>query len=201
MSLKIIGAGFPRTGTTTLKQSLEMLGFSKAYHFKDLIADPSKLKYWKEIENTGQTDYEQLFDGCQASVDFPGYPYYKQLMKEYPTAKVVLTLRDFDSWYKSNLNTIWKVPPKNDCIAFMRDTYLVKQFNGDFASREVAEKVFHAHNNEVIEFVPKEHLLVYEVKNGWEPLCSFLNLPVPSEPFPHLNKKENFNAMLNKMLG
>ncbi|MEM7085732.1 MAG: sulfotransferase family protein [Bacteroidota bacterium] len=201
MSLKIIGAGFPRTGTTTLKKSLEMLGFSKAYHFKDLIADPSKLKYWQALEDTSETDYERLFEGYEASVDFPGYPYYKLLMKKYPDAKVVLTIRDFDSWYDSNFNTIWQVEPTNPCLEFMRNTYLIKQFDGKFASKEVAEKVFHAHNNEVIEYVPKEQLLVYEVKDGWEPLCTFLNCDVPSEELPHLNKKENFTAMLGKMLG
>ena len=201
MSLKIIGAGFPRTGTTTLKMSLELLGFEKAYHFKDLIADPGKLKHWQEIENTGHTDYGRLFDGYQASVDFPGYPYYKLLMKKYPNAKVILTLRDFDGWYESNYNTIWQVEPINDCLEFMRNTYLIKQFNNKFDSREIAEKVFQAHNNEVIEFVPKKRLLVYEVKDGWEPLCSFLDRPIPEETFPHLNKKENFPAMLGKMLG
>ena len=174
--------------------------FAKAYHFKDLIADPSKLKYWQEIEDTGHTDFEHLFDGCKASVDFPGYPYYKLLLEKYPEAKVVLTLRDFDSWYESNFNTIWQVPPTNDCLAFMRDTYLIKQFDNKFESKDKAMKMFHAHNNEVINFVPKEQLLVYEVKNGWEPLCSFLDLPVPKESFPHLNKKEHFPAMLEKML-
>jgi Sulfotransferase domain len=200
MSLKIIGAGFPRTGTTTLKKSLEILGFDKTYHFKDLIANPDKLKYWLEIENTGQTDYAQLFDGYMASVDFPGYPYYKLLMEKYPDAKVILTLRDFESWYESNFNTIWQVQPTNDCLEFMHKTYLVKQFDDNFASKEIAEKKFNAHNNEVNEFVPKEQLLVYEVKNGWEPLCSFLDLPIPDESFPHLNKKENFRAMVEKML-
>jgi Sulfotransferase domain len=200
MSLKIIGAGFPRTGTTTLKKSLEILGFDKTYHFKDLIANPDKLKYWLEIENTGQTDYAQLFDGYMASVDFPGYPYYKLLMEKYPDAKVILTLRDFESWYESNYNTIWQVQPTNDCLEFMHKTYLVKQFDDNFASKEIAEKKFNAHNNEVNEFVPKEQLLVYEVKNGWEPLCSFLDLPIPDESFPHLNKKENFRAMVEKML-
>jgi len=201
MALKIIGAGFPRTGTTTLKKSLEMLGFSKAYHFKDLIANPDKLKFWQELENTGHTDYDHLFDEYQASVDFPGYPYYKLLMKEYPEAKVILTLRDFDSWYDSNYNTIWQVEPANACLEFMRNTYLIKQFNGNFATKEIAEKVFHAHHNEVIEYVPKEQLLVYEVKDGWEPLCSFLGCPIPAEAMPHLNKKEDFSAMLGKMLG
>ena len=77
---------------------------------------------------------------------------------------------------------------------------MIKQFDNQFASKEIAEKMFNAHHNEVINFVPKEQLLVYEVKNGWEPLCSFLDLPIPNELFPHLNKKENFPAMLEKML-
>jgi len=201
MALQIIGAGFPRTGTTTLKKSLETLGFEKAYHFKDLIANPSKLVHWEEIENEGQTNFEQLFEGYKASVDFPGYPYYKILMNTYPDAKVILTIRDFEGWYESNFNTIWKVEPTNDCLKFMHNTYLVKQFNNKFCSKDIAEEMFHSHNNEVIKFVPKDRLLIYEVKDGWEPLCSFLKLTVPKEPFPHLNKKENFSEMLDKMLG
>ena len=89
MLIKIIGAGFPRTGTTTLKKALETLGYNKTYHFKDLIANPKKLKYWQELENKGLTNFDALFDGFQATVDFPGYPYYKILLKKYPNAKVL----------------------------------------------------------------------------------------------------------------
>lgn len=221
MSIKIIGAGFPRTGTTTLKGALEILGYDKTYHFKDLIADPERLKYWEDLEKKGQTDFEVLFDGFVATVDFPGYPYYKILLKKYPDAKVILTKRKFEDWYKSTQKTIWKAGPQTvpaklvllvkmlfnrrlrntfRCIKFMRATYLNKQFGGNFISRENAEKVFLNHLAEVAEYVPKEQLLIYDVSEGWEPLCRFLGLDIPAEPFPHLNKKEHFHAMVKGMI-
>jgi hypothetical protein len=221
MSIKIIGAGFPRTGTTTLKKALETLGYKDTYHFKDLIANPKKLKYWKELENNGATNFEELFQGFKATVDFPGYPYYKILLKKYPDAKVILTKRDFESWYESTLKTVWKAGPQTVlekivlltkmlfnahlrdtfmCIKFMRKTYLKKQFNNNFSSKENAKEVFYKHIEEVKKHVPENKLLIYEVSEGWQPLCHFLELPVPKEDFPHLNKKENFHEMVKNMI-
>ena len=100
MSLKVIGAGFPRTGTTTLKRSLEILACDRVYHMKELLVNPDRLVYWKELSDTGTTDWDALYDGFDATVDFPGYPWYREHLKQYPDAKVILTVRDFDSWYK-----------------------------------------------------------------------------------------------------
>ena len=176
MSIKIIGAGFPRTGTTTLKKALETLGYNETYHFKDLIANPKKLKYWKELENKGETNFEELFQGFKATVDFPGYPYYKILLKKYPDAKVILTKRDFEDWYESTLKTVWKAGPQTVlakmglltkmlfnaslrdtfmCIKFMRQTYLKKQFNHNFSSKEKAKEVFFKHIEDVKKNVPE----------------------------------------------
>ncbi|MDT0555514.1 sulfotransferase family protein [Patiriisocius hiemis] len=221
MSLKIIGAGFPRTGTTTLKMALEILGYSKTYHFKDLFANPEQVKYWNELEKNGATDYKSLFDGFQASVDFPGYPYYKKLLKEFPDAKIILTKRDVNAWYESTFKTIWQVTPdkllegikdeselasnenlknKIACIRFLREVYFKKELNDDFLNKENTIKAFENHIQEVINFLPKEKLLVYEVSQGWGPLCSFLGKPIPTNEFPHLNKKEQFKKMLGAMV-
>lgn len=221
MSIKIIGAGFPRTGTMTLKNALETLGFEKTYHYKDLIADSKRLTYWKELERTGSTDFNALFKGFEATVDFPGYPYYKILLEKYPEAKVILTKRDFDKWYESTHKTIWKSANKSfierinlfrrklfnknlrqifKCIYFMRRVYLNNQFENNFNSKDHAKKVFFKHIEDVINHVPEEQLLVYDVSQGWDPLCAFLNLPVPTQPFPHLNKKENFHKMVKDMI-
>lgn len=221
MSIKIIGAGFPRTGTTTLKKALETLGYKDTYHFKDLIANPKKLKHWKELEESSNTNFEQLFDGFQATVDFPGYPYYKILMDKYPDAKVILTKRDVDKWYESTLKTVWKAGPQTVlakivllskmifntslreiflCIKFMRKTYLKKQFNNNFASEANAKAMFFKHIEDVKKHVPENKLLIYEVSDGWQPLCDFLDKPIPDEAFPHLNKKENFHEMVKGMI-
>ena len=221
MSIQIIGAGFPRTGTTTLKQALQVLGYKDTYHFKDLIAHPKKLVHWKELETKGTTDFDTLFDGYKATVDFPGYPYYKILMNQYPDAKVILSVRDVDKWYDSTSKTIRKSGPQTVlakivllskmifntslrdtflCIRFMKKTYLSKQFNGQFDSESHAKSVFHKHIEDVKAYVPKDKLLVFDVAEGWQSLCEFLNVPIPTEDFPHLNKKENFHEMVKGMI-
>jgi len=221
MSIKIIGAGFPRTGTLTLKNALETLGYKKTYHYVDLIANSKKLKYWKELENKGHTDFETLFNGFEATVDFPGYPYYKILLKKYPEAKVILTKRDFDLWYESTYKTIWKSANKPiterlnllkrkllnknlraifKCVKFMRRVYLLGQFDNQFNNKEQAKKVYFKHIKEVVGHVPEKQLLIYDVAQGWEPLCQFLELPIPPQEFPHLNKRENFHNMVKKMI-
>ena len=112
MSLKIIGAGFPRTGTTTLKRSLEMLGISPTYHMKVLLTNPDQFHFWKTLKETGTTDWDALYSGYAASVDFPAYPWYKEHMERYPDAKVILTVRPFDAWYTSISNTVKKAGPQ-----------------------------------------------------------------------------------------
>src|SRR4028118_662676 len=107
MSIKIIGAGLPRTGTNTLKESLEKLGYKKTYHMKELLVHPENLHYWQTLKETGTTQWDELYNGYQATVDFPAYPWYKEHMKRYPDAKVILSTRPFEKWYDSFYNTIW----------------------------------------------------------------------------------------------
>ena len=221
MSLKIIGAGFPRTGTTTLKRCLEELGYSKTYHMKELLVNPDQLHFWLELEETGTTDWDTLYDGYQATVDFPGYPYYKEHLERYPDAKVILTVRPFDKWYLSAYSTVWQAGPQTipeklgmmwkmatnprirkvvNCIKMVKRVFWGKQFQGRFEDKAFAEKIFYQHIEEVKAHVPKEKLLVYDVREGWGPLCEFLDKPVPNDELPHLNKKENFKTMLAELM-
>ncbi|MEO5999420.1 MAG: sulfotransferase family protein [Chitinophagaceae bacterium] len=221
MSIKIIGAGLPRTGTNTLKVSLEKLGYMKTYHMKELMVNPETLHYWKTLNETGQTNWDELYNGFQATVDFPAYPWYKEHMKRYPDAKVILTIRPFENWYTSIHSTIWKAGPQNilekiikffkilfnpkvrmvsNCIKFSKGIIFQKHFQGKFKDKVFAEKVFNQHIADVKAFVPAEKLLIYDVSEGWGPLCKFLGVPEPNEPLPHLNKKENFKEMLGKMM-
>ena len=212
MALKVIGAGLGRTGTLSLKYALEKLGYSKCYHMMELMQDPSRLHYWKQLENGVQPDYEQLFDGYEAAVDFPPCNYYKQLMEKYPDAKVILTLRDADKWYVSAYNTIYQHPkgfgkflmnvlsfivPKikgiNAVLEYAINAIWVRRFQNKFEDREFAKKYFNDWNAEVMRTVPAEKLLVFEAKDGWEPLCKFLGTPVPNEPYPRVNDSQEFN--------
>lgn len=221
MSIKIIGAGFPRTGTTTLKRCLETLGHSKVYHMKELLVNPTMLHYWKTLDETGDTDWEGLYSDYDATVDFPGYPWYKEHMKKYPDAKVILTIRDFEGWYKSVDRTVFRAGPQTPlekikmigklltnsrvrnvvkCIKFFKKIFFADELKGKFLDKEFAKKVWEDHIVEVKAYVPQEKLLVYDVRDGWGPICKFLDVPEPPEPLPHLNKKENFKEMLPQLM-
>jgi hypothetical protein len=221
MSIKIIGAGLPRTGTNTLKESLEKLGYKKTYHMKELLVHPENLHYWTTLKETGTTKWDELYNGYQATVDFPAYPWYKEHMKRYPEAKVILTVRPFEKWYTSIYSTIWQAGPQTasqkikmmskllfnprirsviKCVKFAKGTIFKDHLQGKFEDKAFAEQVFHKHTEDVKAYVPAEKLLVYDVSEGWGPLCRFLGVSEPSEPLPHLNKKENFKAMLGELM-
>ena len=162
MSITIIGAGLPRTGTNTLKESLEILGYTKTYHMKELLVHPEDLHYWLTLEQTGSTDWDGLYKGFQATVDFPGYPWYKEHMKRYPDAKVILTVRPFEKWHTSVFSTIWQAGPQTlpqklammskllfnprlrsviKCVKLAKKMIFAVHFQGKFEDKVAAEKI------------------------------------------------------------
>ena len=110
MALQVIGAGWGRTGTESIKMALEQLGFTKCYHGFEILENPDHLMTWKEIRAGLKPDYAALFKGDEAAVDFPAAYYYRELLEQYPDAKVVLSVRDAESWYQSSMRTILKRP-------------------------------------------------------------------------------------------
>src|SRR6476661_1464331 len=119
MSIQIIGAGFGRTGTASLKIALEKLGYNKCYHMSELIQNPDQVVYWQTLQAGKEPDWEDLFKGYKATVDFPGCMYYKQMMVKYPDAKVILTLRDADKWWQSAHDTIYRASRDKTMRTFM----------------------------------------------------------------------------------
>ena len=211
MPLKIIGAGLGRTGTLSLKAALEALGFSKCYHMTEVFANPGHVEVWDAAARGEPVDWEALFQGYQATVDWPGCNFYQDYLRLYPGAKVILTVRDPDRWYDSARQTIyyvmdafprWVIPfvPRMRRLWRMLDRLIwAGMFGGRFQDRSHAIEVFNRHNEEVRRVVPADRLLVYEVKEGWGPLCSFLGVPVPEgKPFPHLNDTEEFRARIKR---
>jgi len=216
MPLQVIGAGWGRTGTESLKKALEILGYNKCYHMFELMKEGSRLKYWEELDANRSTDFEALFEGYSAAVDFPVASYYKELMEQYPEAKIILTVRDPNKWLESASKTILKKPPQFLFLA-LRFLSLFSKKLGTFPMvYAYAERIVHkdilqgrltdaeflkvklqAWNEEVIRTVPAERLLVYEVKDGWEPLCTFLGKPIPSAPFPRANDSDAFQKRLS----
>lgn len=212
MSIKIIGTGMGRTGTHSLKLALEQLGFGKCYHMAELFQHPECLTYFEKAENGEEVDWDSLFVGYNSAVDYPVTRYYKQLMKKYPDAKMIHTYRDPESWYQSASQTIiWASKPSFGRILKMmiklpfapelRKQMPVLKFNGklvenefgkDYKNKEAVIGFYNRHNEDVLKTVPKEKLLVFDPKNGWEPLCNFLGVAVPSTPYPKSNTRDEF---------
>ncbi|WP_165423432.1 sulfotransferase family protein [Ktedonosporobacter rubrisoli] len=212
--LKVIGAGFGRTGTYSLKVALELLGFGPCYHMREVFQHPEHVKLWNEAIAGRDVAWNAIFGTYRACVDWPGCTFYKELMQAYPEAKVLLTVRDPEKWYESAYQTIYQVTtttrsPFMSFSLFAARLFFVRMrrtirmidaliwngtFGGNFLDKELALEIFAEHNEEVKRSVPAERLLIYNVKEGWEPLCAFLGVPVPSTPFPHVNDRENFIA-------
>ena len=211
MPLKVIGAGLGRTGTLSLKVALEQLGFAKCYHMTEVFAKPEYVGLWDAAARGEPVDWEALFQGYQATVDWPCCNFYQEYLRLYPEAKVILTVRDPERWYDSARQTIlrqqrafpvWILPFFPRLRSFLRLTErLIWEgvFRGRFEDRAYAIEVFNRHIEEVKRAVPKDRLLVYEVSEGWRPLCSFLGVEIPeNQPFPHLNDAAEFQARIRK---
>jgi hypothetical protein len=200
--MKVIGAGFGRTGTMSLKAALEELGFAPCYHMIEVFEHPEHVSLWEAAIRGEPLDWEKIFGSYQAAVDWPTAAFYNELMKVYPHAKVLLTIRDPEKWYESTKNTLYPTGDAPEPSPIMRmATKLVweQTFDGNFEDRRYAIEVFKRHNEEVKKHVPPERLLVYEVKEGWKPLGEFLGVEIPEEkPFPHLNDTEAFKEMMQQ---
>lgn len=197
--LKIIGAGFGRTGTLSIKHALEELGFGPCYHMSELFDKPGVDAQWDAIVRGEPADWHTVFKGYQATVDWPACTFYKELMQAYPHAKVLLTVRDPEKWYESVINTIYQVSHQNPEHARTVHGRMVNAliwqgtFDGRIEDKDYAIAVFLRHIEEVKQYVAAEKLLIYNVKEGWEPLCAFLKVEVPAgKPFPHDNDRANF---------
>jgi hypothetical protein len=209
--MRLIGAGLPRTGTLTQKVALEMLGLEPCYHWVNVLADLDQVDVWNRALD-GDGPWEEVLSGFQATVDWPGGYFWRELMDYYPDAKVLLSVRDPEKWESSFRETIWNMGHGESLIRLLssarglvdpqwaRYLKLVERMfwtgQGTFAAgHERPEQLiagFERHNAEVKASVPPERLLVWSVTEGWEPLCEFLELPVPVEPMPHVNDRETF---------
>lgn len=208
--MKILGAGFGRTGTMSLKAALEELGYGPCYHMVEVFENPAHIELWDAAAQGEPVDWKKLFSGYQAAVDWPAAAFYKELMEVYPEAKVLLTVRDPEKWYESTKNTIYSGPRQVSTrisTPVGRPPQMIEKliwegtFGGNFEDRHYAIEVFKHHNKEVKEYVPSERLLVYEVQEGWGPLCEFLGVRAPKDqPFPHLNDTESFLSMMRERL-
>ncbi len=209
--MKLIGAGFGRTGTTSLKAALEQLGFAPCYHMTEVFKHPSHARTWLAAANGEPVDWRSFLGDYPATLDYPASNFYKELMVAFPDAKVLLSVRNPDRWYESTLETIYRsarlpdwlrlIPPLRTLIEMPNRIIWEGTFHGRFEERAYAIDVYQRHIREVKAIVPTERLLVFDVKEGWEPLCRFLESPVPAGPFPHLNDRERMLRMVQTAKG
>lgn len=212
MSIKVIGAGFGRTGTASLRTALEKLGFNKCYHMHEILVDQSRAKSWYKASQGKDVNWDRVFDGYQAMLDWPSCSFYKNLVEKYPEAMVILTVRDPEEWYKSVSETVyplsnsfskwhaWFSPTARIMKGMLFKIIWEGTFHGKFEDKEYAKTIFNRHIEEVKRTVSEEKLLIYKVTEGWKPLCEFLKVDEPEEPFPRVNGLEEFHIKGNEIL-
>ncbi|HUB76712.1 MAG TPA: sulfotransferase [Solirubrobacteraceae bacterium] len=211
--MELIGAGLPRTATTTQLLAMEILGFTPCQHMRDVLGNLEQgLPPWERAA-AGDPDWDAIFGGCRAAVDFPAARFYRELIEHYPQAKVLLSVRPAEAWVHSMRETVWacymgpsllshislaraNVDPLWDRFLKMMTTLMWAEggaLHGDTYDDAAFGALMEAWNEEVKRTVPADRLLVWEPQDGWEPLCDFLEVPVPAEPLPRVNDTQAFS--------
>ncbi|KAK0101846.1 hypothetical protein ONS95_001340 [Cadophora gregata] len=213
--MKVLILGLGRTGTASMRTAMKELGYVDTYHMMNCsIENPPDALMWMDAlaakyDGVGapftRADWDQLLGNCQAVCDWPAVAFARELIEAYPDAKVILTNRDVDSWHASTMRTVfWRVTdPELRCLQYfswaagmyypMLKKFFDTFFRGDFEN--CGKEVFINHYNEVRSLVPKENLLEFRVQDGWEPLCKFLEQPIPMGcKFPNTNDNRDFVA-------
>ena len=203
MTLQVIGAGFGRTGTLSIKSALEALGFGPCYHMIEIFSHPEAVELWLRVAAGAPVDWEELFGDYRATVDWPGCAFWRDLVEAYPEAKVLLSVRDPEKWWESANATIFRqamMPPSDDpglrnIQRVSLEVVAERSFGGIVPDKEGFIAAFEAHNAAVIREVPADRLLVFRVSEGWGPLCELLGVDVPDAEFPNVNDREFFRAI------
>jgi hypothetical protein len=212
--MKLIGVGFGRSGTMSLKGALEQLGANPCFHMIDLIMGERKerdLEYWTRIADGEQVDWHEVFEPYEATVDWPACRYWRELVDAFPDVPVLLNHRDFDGFYKSCENTIAAIKKAAQAGELKPDTNRPQpppelwgaiekiiwqgDFQGRFDDKEWVRQMYFDRIETIKREVPSDRLIVWELgKDGWEPIADALGVPVPDEPFPHLHDTNEFRT-------
>jgi Sulfotransferase domain len=209
MALKVVGAGFGRTGTLSLKTALEKIGFGPCYHMMEVFSRPEHVAMWHRLAFEHSMDWDLLFSGFRATVDWPAARWWREIAAHYPEARVLLSVRDPEAWYKSMIDTIYQ-PMKSPAPAnapelvrlqteMARKAILSESFDNRFEDKAHTIEVFNRHTQEVRDAIDPARLLVFDVREGWAPLCRFLEVAVPNVPFPKLNDTASTQAMMRML--
>ena len=200
MGLKVIGAGFGRTGTNSLKVALEHLGYAPCHHMKEVFPSLEQINWFEQASRGDPVDWDKVFSKFEAAVDWPSVAYYQELAEHFPKAKIILSIRDAEAWHKSVSETIYAItknvptwlrfvaPPVDRIYTMIHRLIWDGTFSGKFENSEFAIDVFNKHIEDVKRMIPAERLLTHSASEGWEPLCNFLGEPLPDIPYPRVNE-------------
>jgi hypothetical protein len=199
MTLELIGAGWGRTGTLSTKIALEMLGLGPCYHMIEVFRNhPEHRALWRRAAADANIDWTPIFSDYRAAVDWPTCAFWRELAEAYPQAKVLLTYRPAGDWYESFDATISSGIPRqhpgddDEMGSMMNEIIVQRSFRNQAGSRDELVRRYEEHVAEVRAEVPAERLLVWSPKDGWEPLCDFLEVAVPGELMPKVNDRADF---------
>jgi hypothetical protein len=223
-NLKIIGAGLPRTGTSSLKAALDRLGFGPTYHMFELMQHPEHLERWRPVMNRESSDWDKVFAGYHSAVDFPASIYWREMAEAYPDAKVILTVRDPRRWHESirgmgpqapidgdlDMAAVLERMPEQmrkfgDLMTLTNDA-AQRMLGDDFGlggqmDEETSVELFERHVENVRSALPEDRLLVFQASDGWAPLCEFLGVEAPvDEPYPHLNDAKTLQRIFATLM-
>ena len=194
MPLKVIGTGFGRTGTDSMRTALNILGFGPTHHMFELSENPVLYQRWIDLAHGSQADWDRLFEGYSSCVDWPSAYYWRELVGLYPDAKVLLTWRSAESWWESFEGTILQIMKRPKEKSLLTHFLAINVFDGKPDNQDHAIEVYNRHVDEVIAKVPQDRLLIHKLGDGWEPLCTFLNVPVPELEYPSKNTTAEIQA-------
>lgn len=201
--MKVIGLGYPRTGTMSLKHALEALQLGPCYHMIEVFRKPTDVPFWlAALQQEGSSiDWSSVFGEFHSTTDCPACYFWKELWNSFPDAKYVLTIRDSETWYDSFRTTVYEAmmhPERStdeahsnvQCMA--KKLILDTMFEGRFEDKDFAIQTYENHNKTIVQQIPSKQLLIFDVKDGWQPLCEFLEVPTPDSPFPKSNTRNEF---------
>lgn len=207
--MNIIGCGFGRTGTMSMKLALEALGFGPCHHMEEVLGDPEKhLHHWLAASKGEAIDWDEALAGYESCVDWPTAAYWRELAAYYPDAKILLPTRSAESWYNSISRTIFTVMKEGmanpsdepDPFGEMLGNMIVgNTFKGNIDDPDHCMDIFNKNVQAVKDAFEGDKLFVYNIGDGWEPLCKWLGVPVPDLPFPRTNNQKEFFELLEKM--
>ena len=191
-----------RTGTASLKVALEELGIGRCYHMSEVLKHPEYIPDWINAAN-GNADWDKIFNDYGATVDNPGCGFWKELADYYPEAKVILTLRDAEKWFESTNETIHSAEfsafIKNSPWGEMAQKTVYDTMDNRMQDKEFMVSFFNDRSKKIINTIAPNRILVYQVKEGWGPLCEFLDVPIPDMDFPRINSRNETKELIANM--